>query len=229
MSQLSHIGAVHLAAGIGVSVAGFVALVARKGTAAHIRAGRVFTAGIVMICVTALWMSISRQIVFTLLLSAFAAHLVATGWAAVRQDSPVARWVERNSAIASLLLSLTCAAAAWHVARQPSGLLDGLPYPAFLMLGGFSLLLWLGDFGCRKHLTRKRRLVRHGGRLAMAQLIGLSIFAFGNSQILPSTWRMPSVLLTPIGLYIALFAMQMAVILFGRHQAVRINNSKESL
>lgn len=229
MSQLTYIGALHLGAGMVVSLAGFMALVVRKGAITHILVGRVFTAGMAIVCATGLWMSISRQIMFTLLLSIFAAHLVITGWAAARQDSPVARWVESNSATASLLLLFACAAAAWHVALQPSGQLDGLPYPAFLMLGGFSLLLWHGDFGCRKQLTRKRRLVRHGGRLATAQLMGLSIFAFGNSQILPSTWRTPSVLLTPIGLYVVLFALQMAVILVGRHHAARTNNSKEVL
>lgn len=226
MSQLTYVGALHLAAGIGVSLAGSVALVARKGAATHIWAGRAFTSGMAMVCATGLWMSISRQIVFTLLLSIFAAHLVATGWAAVRQDSPVARRVDEISAIASLTLSLACAATAAYVAMHPSGQMDGLPYPAFLALGGVSLLLWHGDLGCREPLSRKRRFLRHGGRLATAQLISLLIFAFGNSQILPAVWRAPSILLTPIGIYLVFFALQMAAIVMGRHQVFYIAHSK---
>lgn len=221
MSQLTNIGAVHLAAGIAVSIAGFAAVIARKGTAYHVWAGRAFVAGMAMVCATGLWMSISRRILFTLLLTAFTAHLVATGWAAIRQDRAIPRGIERHSSMAALLLSLAFAVAAVFVALKPSGQADGLPYPAFLMLSGFSLMLWWGDFGCRQELSRKRRLVRHGGRLAVAQLIGLSIFAFGNSQILPASWRTAPILLTPIGIHLLLFTMQMAAIILGAHRTAR--------
>lgn len=89
------------------------------------------------------------------------------------------------------------------------------------------LIFGHGDLGCRKPLSRKHRFLRNGGRLATAQLISLSIFAFGNSQIRPAAWRAPSILLSPIGICLVFFALQRAAIVIGRHQVFYIAHSKE--
>lgn len=229
MSAITSVGAIHLTAGISVSLAGFAAVSARKGGAAHIWSGRIFVSGMVMVCATGLWLSISRQILFTLLLTMFALHLIATGWAAIRQDLAIARWMERRSPVAALLLSLGCMLAAATAASQPSGLIDDLPYPAFLTLGALSLLLWHGDHGCRNQLSRRRRLVRHAARLGFAQLISLSIFAFGNSQILPTAWRTAPIVLTPIVLHLMLLSFHLARLAMAPPLALRFAHQGKAL
>ncbi|MEO1136636.1 MAG: hypothetical protein AAFW68_08510 [Pseudomonadota bacterium] len=81
MSEPELLGGAHFWIGCVAIIAGFTAFAARKGTALHRAAGATFTITMVLLTASGLWLSIARDILFTVFLSAIAFHAVATGGA----------------------------------------------------------------------------------------------------------------------------------------------------
>lgn len=207
MTEPSAIAAGHLLVGCVCLIAGFLAFAAPKGRRVHRCAGVVFVAAMLLLCVSGLWMSLARGILFTVFLSWIAAHAVTSGWAAANHG-PVARGITRLAALSSLTLVMSAVAGGILAGQAPEGALNGLPPGAFFGLGGFALLLAIFDltFARAKAVSDARRLARHAGRMGLSMFVATGIFFFGNNHLLPEALRTVPILSAPVLLVLVLTA-----------------------
>jgi hypothetical protein len=100
----------HIAAGGVARVAAGVAIATAKGGRWHVRSGRIFALGMLVIFLTAVPMTIIRPNLFLFLVAVFSFYLVLTGWlrATNRSGVPtVADWVAATiMAVASVAMSV---------------------------------------------------------------------------------------------------------------------------
>lgn len=79
MSEPPLVAQAHFLVGCASIIAGFVAFAAPKGRRVHRAAGLIFLTSMLILCASGLWMSLVRQISFTVFLSWIAAHAVISG------------------------------------------------------------------------------------------------------------------------------------------------------
>jgi len=205
MSEPQLVAQAHFLVGCASVIAGFVAFAAPKGRRVHRAAGLIFLASMLILCASGLWMSLARQIPFTVFLSWIAAHAVISGWAAANPGA-VARAIAGFAPLSSLALVLSTLGIGAMAGHAPGGTLNGLPPMAFFGLAGFALLLAIFDLAfCRATvISNARRRGRHAGRMGLSLFVATAIFFFGNNTVLPEAMRTPPVLLAPVLLVVAL-------------------------
>lgn len=200
MSEPALLGEIHFWIGCVALVAGFTAFAAPKGGGTHRVAGAVFTAVMGLLCLTGLWLSLAREIVFTIILSALAGHAVLTGWLAARSGSGLAAGLTRMSPLSSGLLTAGAVFGGHAAATAPGGELGGLPPGAFHVLAAAGVTLFAADLGyaLTARPERRRRIARHLWRMGFAFFLATGIFFFGNNHVLPEALRTVWLLGAPV-------------------------------
>jgi len=205
MSEPEYLGSIHFWIGCFCLVSGFVAFAARKGRRVHRMAGWVFALSMILLCLSGLWLSLAREILFTIFLSLIALHAVVTGGAAAQLASQAGRWITRSAPIASGALTVGAVLGGFQAAAAPGGALNGLAPNAFYVLAGVGALLCVFDarFVLTPSPPDSRRLTRHLGRMGFSFFLATGIFFFGNSHVLPEVLRAPAILATPVVVVVA--------------------------
>lgn len=200
MSEISLVGQIHFAIGTLSMLAGAAAFLLPKGRPAHVSAGRAFAVSMLLLCASGLYMSITRQIVFTTFLSLFAAHAVTTSWLAAARSAGQLGGPERGLALLIAGVGLASLVTGAWVMRTPSGALDGLPPAGFFSLGGVAILIALIDLQAlvRQPLSPRHRIARHLWRMGFSMFIATFIFFFGNNHVLPEVLRTEVMLTLPV-------------------------------
>jgi len=200
MTEPDLLGDIHFWIGCGAIVSGFTAFASRKGDGLHRKAGTLFVISMGLLALSGLWLSLAREILFTVFLSAITFHALITGWAAARNRALLSRWVSLSAPIASGLIVLGGAAGGMMASASPTGLLDDLPPAAFYVLAGVSAVLCgLDIFYARTPVpTRPARLTRHLWRMGFSFFLATGIFFFGNNHVLPEPLRTPWFLALPV-------------------------------
>lgn len=200
MSEISLVGQIHFAIGSLSLLAGLTAFLLPKGRPAHVAAGRVFAICMLLLCASGLYMSVTREIVFTVFLSLFAAHAATTGWLAAVRSSGQLGIPERALALLIAGVGLASLAVGMWVMNTASGELDGLPPVGFFSLGGVAILIALIDLQAlvRRTMSPNHRIARHVWRMGFSMFIATFIFFFGNNHVLPEVLRAEVVLITPV-------------------------------
>lgn len=189
----------HFLAGC-ISLVGLViAFAAPKGSKLHIMGGKSFLVTMLLLTSSGLWMSISREILFTVFLSLISFHALLTGWSAAAKNG-IARAVTKYSSISSALILGGAIWGGLYTANTPDGLLNGLPAGAFYFIAGVAALLMLLDliYANTRSPSKAMRLTRHLWRMGFSSFLATGIFFFGNNHVLPEAMRKPLVLSTPV-------------------------------
>ena len=197
---------IHIVAGLLALAAGATALVARKGSPLHRRAGQVFVGAMWVMCgsaaLMAAFISPNRVNVVAALLTF---HLVTTGWLVLHW--PVERY--RGWLAALMLLALGVGLRALGLGLEalelPRGVLDKVPAPPIFLFAvvGISAglldarLLWAG------HIAGTQRLVRHLWRMGFAMFVASASFFLGQAKFFPDPLRKTALLAIPVLLVIA--------------------------
>jgi uncharacterized membrane protein len=71
---------IHVAAGMMALVTGFISIVTKKGQRIHIRSGKIYFIGMMVVAVTALTLSIIKKIDFLSMSGIFSFYLSYTGY-----------------------------------------------------------------------------------------------------------------------------------------------------
>lgn len=200
MSEPELLGVGHFWIGCIAIIAGFTAFAARKGQAIHRAAGGVFVVSMVLLAASGVWLSIAREILFTVFLSLVALHAVATGWASATLAAPFGKVTTKASPGLSGAIVLGAAYGGLQAAAAPGGMLNNLPPGAFYAIAGISLVLFVSDcvFALAEDPSEQRRLTRHLWRMGFSFFLATGIFFFGNSHVLPEMLRTPAVLSAPV-------------------------------
>lgn len=200
MSEPALLGDAHFWIGCISIIAGFTAFAARKGNAVHRAAGVIFIVAMVLLTASGLWLSIAREILFTVFLSAIAFHAVATGWAAAALEKPFGRLTTKVSPALSGSIVLGAVYGDMRAAAAPSGMLNDLPPGAFYTVAGISFFIFVFDivFVLAEDPAEQRRLTRHLWRMGFSFFLATGIFFFGNNHVLPEMLRMPVFLSAPV-------------------------------
>ena len=216
--ELPQIALIHLAAGCITILAGTVALASAKGRRLHRWAGSVFVA--VMLCLTlsGLYLSYSREIIFTAFLAILASHLVITGWFAARRKDGTTRRVEVSALLLIMLNTAVCLAAGLHLSIAGNDAPE-LPSAAeYFIVAGFSGFLSILDFRAMRPagLDARGRIARHLWRMCFALFIAVGIFSGGNSNILPEFAQHPIILAAPVVAVLAVMVFFLLRVWLGR-------------
>lgn len=213
MTEPDMLGDLHFWIGCGAIIAGFAAFASRKGESLHRKAGTLFVVGMGLLALSGLWLSLAREILFTVFLSAISFHALITGWAAARHRSVLCRWISRLAPIASGLVVLGAVAGGLMAGASPDGALNGLPPAAFYFVAFVSALLCGLDvfYALMPAPTLRVRLTRHLWRMGFSFFLATGIFFFGNNHVLPEILRTPWFLALPV----------LAVIVWTAFHAVR--------
>lgn len=194
------LGTAHFFVGCVAVIAGFAAFAARKGSFIHRSAGMVFLVAMTLLALSGLWLSIARNILFTVFLSLIALHSFASGWAAAGKMNPFGRLVTKISPLASAGIMVGAVIGGVIAAAAPGGMLNDLPPSAFYILASVAGLLFVFDFTYTKSSapSEQRRLTRHGWRMGFSFFLATGIFFLGNNHVLPEILRVTAILVTPI-------------------------------
>lgn len=196
----------HFVVGCICVISGYIAFAAPKGQRIHRAAGACFLGSMVLLCASGLWLSLARDILFTVFLSWLAFHAVITGWAAAAVMRRLGRMITRLSPVSSGTMAVGAAIGAYLAARTAEGTLNGLPPEAFLVIAAIATLLCVLDglFIIKSTNQNARRLTRHGWRMGFSMFLATAIFFFGNNHVLPEALRTPIVLAAPVILVVCL-------------------------
>jgi uncharacterized membrane protein len=198
---------VHIAAGGGALIAGYVALATTKGNRAHRLAGRVFVAAMAATATLAITLSIMEPgEQFRQLIGALVLYLVSTGWSTVRRREPASRVLDVLVLASALALLVPFAVLTVELAiGAPPFLRSALPFDASdaVAVYGFTLVLVLAAVGdlrvvWRGPLDGRARLMRHIWRMCVAlTLATASAFTNGFARLLPGAYHVPPILHAP--------------------------------
>lgn len=191
---------IHIVAGFCSLFAAFGAILTKKGQTWHVRSGRVFFWGMVIIFVTALPMTLLRPNLFLFLVAIFSFHQALTGWRTARNRTGQPVWIDW--AAAGVMTAAGAGMLVFGAVLLVSGEMMGLVLLAFGGLGGsFGLYDWR-QFR-RKPLTGKRRIAVHLTRMLGGTIATVTAFVVTNFQFSPPfvLWLAPTVVLVPVIIY----------------------------
>lgn len=191
---------IHIAAGFCSLLAACGAIFTAKGQTWHVRSGRVFFWGMVIIFVTALPMTLLRPNLFLFLVAIFSFYQALTGWRTARNRTGQPAWIDW--AAAGVMTAAGAGMLVFGAVLLVSGETLGLVLLAFGGLGGsFGLYDWR-QF---RHtpLTGKRRIAAHLTRMLGGTIATVTAFVVTNFQFSPPfvLWLAPTVVLVPVIVY----------------------------
>jgi hypothetical protein len=186
----------HVGAGNVALAAAAVALLASKGGRAHAYAGRVFAAGMALVFLTAVPLTVLKPNLFLLLIAIFSFYLALTGWlrALNRTGAPMP-----GERLAAGVMALTAfgmlARGAFMLARGDS------MGTVLLVFGGIGGTLAVLDLRPASERYRgAARIAGHLTRMLAGTIATVTAFSVVNIRIEPAAivWLAPTVVFTPL-------------------------------
>ena len=191
--------ALHItAAGVGL-VSGALALVYRKGSALHRRAGDWFVASMLVMAGIGAAVAPFLPQRGSAVGGAFTLYLVVTGWMTMRRKPGS---IARFETFALLYVAGVVAADlffGWQAARSSSGELDGIPAAPHFIFAAVAAIAGFGDLRVirRGGISGVQRLARHLWRMCVALFIATLSFFLGQQQVFPEALQGSPLLFIP--------------------------------
>ncbi len=194
--------AIHIAGGSVAVIAGYGALLARKGGRFHRSAGRAFVGGMLVMALGAMAVALEKGQMGQIVSAAFVVYLVGTAVTTFRPESPgVARL---NAALRIVALPLAAAFIVGGVARltiatESQG---GVPAQSIAVASFVNALVmvlgWRGDVRVsRRGVPRgPARVRRHLWRMCFATFVASGSFFLGQADSIPEPLRVQPALTT---------------------------------
>jgi uncharacterized membrane protein len=213
---------VHICAGTLGLLSGAAAISFRKGSRAHILAGRVFVASMLTMAAGAAYLAVVRHQPNNLGGGILTFYLIGTAWVTARRrggETSRLDWV-------ALLIPLTLGILTWisgvEKMRAPGPPEDGVPAGMHFFMGSVALLAAIGDV--RMLLGRgvfgTRRIARHLWRMCFGLFIAAGSFFLGPSNrplrllSLVGLGRHLSPAIFGTGLYLVLSVLPLILLIF---------------
>jgi uncharacterized membrane protein len=197
----------HVGAGVIGLVSGVTALIARKGSSLHRKAGTVFVVSMSVMAVFACYLAvvIPDQLV-SVFISVFALYLILTAWITVRRMGAAIGLAERIALFVGICLSVPFAILSFQLATGlPPLFKSAVPFkgPVLIAIYGFTSVLALAATGDAKlvfagDMSYVSRISRHLWRMCLGLTLAFgSGFTNGLARLLPGPYHVPPVFFFP--------------------------------
>lgn len=192
--------ALHIGAGAIAIVAGYGAMLVRKGGGRHRAFGRAFVLAMLLMAVLATLLAARIAQRGNIAAGLLFSYLVATAWMTVRRPPRTVGRFERGAllfVLALVALELGFALQAW---LAPNHRLDGYPMGPYLALAVLTGFFAYGDWRLlrRGGLDGQARLTRHVGRMGFAFFAAAAFLFLGPRRVMPA-WTHGSLLFLLLG------------------------------
>lgn len=203
---------IHIIAGFLAILFGAAAIITKKGKGIHVNSGRVYFWSMILVSVTAIYLSIVNAIPFLFLIAVFSFYLTWTGFKSIRWKNKTLPlsvfWFDTilsHLAALSGIVMVTLALLAWadiHFNEVISSL------RIVLLIFGIGTLIFSGEdliYHYRSKETPKFLwMYTHIGRMLGAYIATITAFLVVNDQFFPSpliAWLGPTTAGTPLIFY----------------------------
>jgi uncharacterized membrane protein len=190
---------VHITAGLVGIVSGATALLFRKGSHLHRKAGNWFF--IAMLTMSAIGACIAPFLPdrTSSVAGAFAFYLVVTAWITVRRKAGSVGHIELGALLFALGIAATGLALGLSAANSPTHLLDGKPFQGAFVFAAAAALAAAGDLRLilRGGISGVQRIARHLWRMCVALFIATGSFFLGQPKVFPASVRGSFILFVP--------------------------------
>ena len=211
--------ALHItAAAVGLA-SGALALIFRKGSALHRRAGDWFVASMLVMAGIGAAVAPFLPQRGSAVGGAFTLYLVVTGWMTMRRRAGA---IGRFEGFALFYVAGVVAADlffGWQAATSPSGELDGIPAAPHFIFAGVAAIAGFGDLRMirRGGISGVQRLARHLWRMCVALFIATVSFFLGQQQVFPQALQGSPLLFIPELALLVVLVYWLIRIRVGRH------------
>lgn len=182
----------HICAGTIALLSGVIAMLTRKGSRPHRRAGLVYVVGMLVVGITALIMSTMRPNPFLFAVAIFSAAMALSGWLPARGDNQyLSKIIGTVSFIAAALL---CGVGLWWIV---TGDFFGI---VALVFGVISAGYGWQDVRRTHERSRQQRIIAHVSSMGGAFIATVSAVSAVNLDMLPPLvrWLWPTVIGAPL-------------------------------
>jgi uncharacterized membrane protein len=182
----------HIAGGLVAVLAGYVALLARKGTPLHVGFGRVFAGAMLVLGVSAAILEPFREPKpGSFLVGFIVVYLVTTAWsAAYRRDNRGARFEGWAMRIAYVAIAASVALGIAALLGVENRLVGDSAGRNFSGLGLWAFAVWRDARYRRLGVPNfEQRRLRHAWRICLAMFVATGSFFLGQQDVLPAMLR----------------------------------------
>ena len=171
---------VHIAGGLIAVIAGFVALLTRKGARMHRKSGDVFVIAMLIMAAGGAIAALAKSQTFNIFAGTFTFYLVATAFLTVRRRENETGRAE----YAFLLLALAAGITILTIGANQAALRGGKAGVPYFIAAAIALLCAAGDIRMlvRHGLSGAQRMLRHVWRMCFALFVASGSFFLGTAS-----------------------------------------------
>lgn len=196
---------IHIAVGTICLLSGFAALIFRKGSQQHRRAGKFFVISTVAAAVTAVYLAIfTPEKMISVIGGVIAFYLVITGWLTVARKPANSLLIDLGLLVLPLAAGIGAINLGLVAAGNESGLKEGLPPGAYYFWASTAAVCVGLDIKVILNggVSGKVRISRHIWRMCFALFIAEAAFVLGQQHVFPEMLRNTYLLVAPLLLVI---------------------------
>jgi uncharacterized damage-inducible protein DinB/uncharacterized membrane protein len=175
---------VHILGGLVGLLSGSVSMAARKGSAAHRKAGDVFVVSMLIMGASGAFLGFAKSQRSNVIAGSFTFYLVATAWLTARRKAGESGRAELGLALLGLVVGAASILFGWQAAHRAPGASSHEPAAAYFVFGAAALLAASGDVRLlvRGGVSGIPRLTRHLWRMCVALFIAAGSFFLGTAS-----------------------------------------------
>ncbi len=174
---------IHICGGIVGVLSGSTALVVRKGSRLHRRAGVVFVISMLSMAAAGAYVAFTKSQPTNVIAGVFTFYLVATAWLTVMRKEKETGRIEFGLLLVGLAAGTSSLLLGWQTAHNATASAGDL-IALYVVFGSAALLAAAGDIRMliRGGVSGAKRLVRHLWRMCVALFIAAGSFFLGTAS-----------------------------------------------
>lgn len=185
----------HVLTGMTAFVTGLTAIVARKGNKWHIISGRIYFYSMLIVAVSAIFISIYRENIFLLAIGVFAFYMTWAGFSSIRNKSLKPKLFDWTLLVLGMITA---------------GFMIYTLNTILVVFGGIFAASTIGDLRVfilssrNKEIPKNQWLVRHIGMMMGSYIATTTAFIVTNIKTFEPAWLpwlLPTILGTPLIVY----------------------------
>ena len=186
---------IHIVFGSLALTTGFLAIVFKKGLGRHKTAGKIYYYSMILVCVSAISVSLLKEQSFLLHIGIFSGYMVYSGYRAIQEKTFYANVLDWSLLLASLINAVFMIASMNII---------------LMVFGAIGFILTIGDLRLyvsriqNKNIRKNQWLVRHIGMMLGGYISTFTAFLVVNLtdvQYPVLVWLLPTIIGTPLIAY----------------------------